>query len=382
MVTTEIKTIKPAAGGGGDYSSLNAWELAERANAYPTIPNGNLVSADKIKVAEVYSGGNAITAQLNINRNNWTTDATRYIIIRAAAGHEHTGVWNTSKAYILNASIPLLCQYVVNVKIERMQIKGTGNAAIYSWAYNDNFGGMDLDQCLIMGSPSGGYRGVIDFVVSSWERDLYVRNCIIIDQSSVNANFVIQNESNKGFKIYVYNSTLIGNSQATVYGIYSICPSVSQNNYIKATICYAGCTPGANDATSNANAVTLNLRNVAYSTANFINVTPGSENLRLVVSQANKLIDNGANLASSGVTTDIVGTARPLFGGFDIGAFENDVPICWNYTARYKNSNKLFKASGCGSFPRNLQVPSNVDSSTGKMVDDGIFISPDRYNIT
>jgi hypothetical protein len=115
--------------------------------------------------------------------------------------------------------------------------------------------------------------------------------------------------------------------------------------------------------------------------ASFQSVTDGSENLRLVVSTSNKLLDNGANLTSEGVTADIIGTPRPQNGTFDIGGFENDIPLCWNYTAQYKNSSKLFKASGCGNFPKSLRVPNNVDTNTGKMVDDGDLIDPKRYSI-
>ena len=110
------------------------------------------------------------------------------------------------------------------------------------------------------------------------------------------------------------------------------------------------------------------------------NVTLNSEDLHLTSTSA--LRTKGADLSSLGITTDYEGSARRPGFLWDIGADQqSDIPFCWNYTAQYKNSNKLFKASGCGPFPRNLQVPGNVDTSTGKMVDDGIFISPDKYKI-
>jgi len=115
--------------------------------------------------------------------------------------------------------------------------------------------------------------------------------------------------------------------------------------------------------------------------ASFQNVTDNSENLRLTVSMSNKLLDSGANLTSEGVTTDVIGTVRPQNGAFDIGAFENDIPLCWNYTAQYKNSSKLYKASGCGSFPKSLRVPNNIDTNTGKMIDDGLLIDPRKYEV-
>ena len=55
--------------------------------------------------------------------------------------------------------------------------------------------------------------------------------------------------------------------------------------------------------------------------------------------------------------------------------------LCWNYKARYKNSNRLFVANGGGKFPSELKVPSSVDISTGVMMDEGIFIEPNRYKI-
>ena len=66
-------------------------------------------------------------------------------------------------------------------------------------------------------------------------------------------------------------------------------------------------------------------------------------------------------------------------GGWNIG--ESCVPICWNYTARYRQSGRYYRASGSGAFPATLNVPGNVDASTGVMIDDGVFIDPDEYRI-
>ncbi len=66
-------------------------------------------------------------------------------------------------------------------------------------------------------------------------------------------------------------------------------------------------------------------------------------------------------------------------GEWNIG--ESCVPICWNYTARYKRSGRFYKISGPGAFPEKLYIPSNVDKSTGIMIDDGILIDTNRYRI-
>lgn len=74
------------------------------------------------------------------------------------------------------------------------------------------------------------------------------------------------------------------------------------------------------------------------------------------------------------------------FGGYSTGDTPSteewdDVPICWNYTARYRDSNRLFKLSGPGSFPKYLEVPGNVEKDTGKLIDDGVEIDPSEYTV-
>jgi len=387
MATPEIKTIKPA--GGGDYSSLGTWEAAERIN---------LVTADKIKVAEVYSGGNCIAGNTEtLIWDPWVMDATHYVEIRAAAGHEHTGVWSTSKAYgsIVGSRNPIWNTKIL--RITRMQFSSTAGSTIYHNAANEQTTICTtlIDKCILKASNPNNAVGGTVVIGGIKSGSVTIQNSVIIDTGGGGHIPISMNSVNAtATNIYLYNNTIINLGDAnTSWGtLYVQAPltMVCQNNYyyckngqpVYGTNSEGTFSKGANDATYNTEATTANLRSIPYSTATFQDVTAGSENLRLVVSSSNKLLDNGANLTGSGVTADIIGTARPQFGTFDIGAFENDIPLCWNYTAHYKNSNKLFKASGCGPFPRNLQVPSNVDISTGKMVDDGISISPDRYNIT
>lgn len=68
-------------------------------------------------------------------------------------------------------------------------------------------------------------------------------------------------------------------------------------------------------------------------------------------------------------------------GVYDENGYNVCVPICWNFTARYNNSSKLFKKSGPGSFPKRLRVPHNVDLSTSQMIDDGELIDPNKYDV-
>ena len=365
-------------GGANNYSSINAWDLAERTD---------LVSADKYYVVRVYGGTNSVTGTVTIY-SGWTTDATRYIEITAAAGQEHTGVWNTSKAYASVSSGHCFDIPQKVVKFTKMQLRKSDTGGANVILYRFGAIGGSIDRCFVW-SSSQGYEVIR---VDTPNSDFYIRNCVAINDNATQGLGISTGYNSN--TLYVYNCTVIGSCTTGSYALANDHSAllVSQNNYL--AINGTGelhsyyntggtMTKGTNDATFNTEAVTPALQNIPYSTATFLSVTSGSQNLRPYIYTAggNKLLDNGANLSGSGITEDIVGTARPQFGAFDIGAFENDVPICWNYTARYKNSNKLFKASGCGSFPRNLRVPGNVDTGTGKMIDDGIEIDPDNYSV-
>ena len=55
--------------------------------------------------------------------------------------------------------------------------------------------------------------------------------------------------------------------------------------------------------------------------------------------------------------------------------------LCWNYKARYKNSNRMYETRGGGKFPSELKVPSSVDVSTGLMIDEGKVIANNQFKV-
>jgi len=366
MVTTIIKAIKAA--GGGDYSTLGSWEAARR---------GNIVTRDTIEIAEIYD---ATTTGVGFLPADWTVDASHYIWIRAAAGYGHLGVFNNTTRASFNGVPWCSVGYVrIGPGLSIYDVFGTGI----------KFSNISTDAtCIVDGCIIGAGTPVVRFdncpVTTNANRHV-VKNCVIIKRSLGDGAIATRNGNTK---IKVYNCTI----RIIDEGVSSVTflpetgtDIISENNYLGSNsrnyfLSWGGTiTKGANDATKNTEAITPSLQSIAYSTANFISVTLGSEDLHILKTGA--LYNTGANLTSEGVTTDYEGTTRPQFGDFDIGAHEFGIPICWNYTARYRGSNKLFKASGCGPFPKTLQVPSNVDTSTGKMIDDGVFISPDKYEI-
>lgn len=151
MPTISIKTIKP--GGGGDYTSLSAWEAAEQAN---------LVSGDLIKVAECYPGVDALQCTLS----GWTTDATHYIWIRGAQRTVPSDVG--VPVFRMRAAAALTTgmlrnlnfggtQYVI---IERIAVRSR-NAACDAIRQNDFSGQWVVKECYmdttVFGASDGGH---------------------------------------------------------------------------------------------------------------------------------------------------------------------------------------------------------------------------------
>jgi len=85
VATTITKTVKPA--GGGDYLSLNA-ALVGEAGIRP-----NLVANDEVLQLECYAGLDSTPVVVS----GFTTDATRFLRIFAAAGEGHSGKYDTTK---------------------------------------------------------------------------------------------------------------------------------------------------------------------------------------------------------------------------------------------------------------------------------------------
>lgn len=153
-----------------------------------------------------------------------------------------------------------------------------------------------------------------------------------------------------GGVVVICNSTIIG----PTYGLNN------SSGYTYATNCYAyGVTGGdyngtmtkitcaSGDATGS-----TGLQNIPYSTANFVNVTSGSEDLHSKSGSA--LINAGTDLSST-LTTDIRGATRS--GTFDIGAFE--------YTLFPRV--RYVKADGSGHYST-LALAEDAEDASGDLV--------------
>jgi hypothetical protein len=307
MPTVVKHTIKPA--GGGDYTSLNAWNTAQ---------SRNLVAFDEIAVAEVYGSGNATNAPLGLI---WTTDKTRYVKIVAASGHGHSGVWDTNKAYMsfsggspnstIGWGLPVLG---MSIRIESMQLESYWRTVI-----SVGSGYPHIKKCILTQVTDDSDQPVI---VANENSEIF--NNIVINHSfhSNGAGVIFDQAGDINSLVKIYNNTIITNkraldtNQSIVY---------SENNYLKGAIIYAltggsGIIKGDNDATSNNEAKTASLREVPYSTDTFVNIGSGTENL--YIKNTSSLYNAGQDLSSEGIIEDNVGISRPQNGIFDIGALE------------------------------------------------------------
>lgn len=125
MATERLRTIKPS-GQGGDYTSLSGWEAGEQ---------GDLVTADLYVIGEIsgtWSG--ADTGQVTID--GWTTDATRYIEVRAVGSSLHAGKWDSTKYVLAPSTGQTACMTVVAsyVKIIGLQSEVSQAGTSPDWA--------------------------------------------------------------------------------------------------------------------------------------------------------------------------------------------------------------------------------------------------------
>jgi|GEM_PF-3209021 len=278
------------------------------ANAYSSVDAAvdakaaDLVTATKIVRINVRGSTNADTTRLATS--GYTTNATYYLWIKVDSEDRHAGVWSTSK-YRLVASVgndelvDTLPNYTV---LEGMQIhntSGTGSRCV-------NTGGIVyLKECIIRGGELYG------LLLSSSSRAM---NCLFYGSSGPGAQ---TNTSNSGLFV---NCTSVNNG---TYGFYA-----GSFQTLTAINCYAG----GNSTADWGKGGTLSLTNcysadasqstsqVAFDTSCFGNVTKGSENLHLV--SGSGLIGQGSSTASTYISIDIDGQARPQGGTWDVGADE------------------------------------------------------------
>lgn len=333
-------TVVVPVGAGQTYTTLNSFVTSYASK--------NLVSDDTIVKVELAAGESGLaTAPMTFSSSAWTTDATRYIWITAASGGEYrgTGTWDTSKSYLDITGITGANGGIVFndfLKVSDIQVKGTPSAAIsntHVFYNNAAVCQFTIENCLVIydldAANASRQEGPI-MELRGANPGAVIRNNIFIVNSNGSTGTVdaIRISNTYGVTHTLHNNTIILRDKAAGAAQLLVMSNNDtidcDNNYLHAEggtvdIYHAIGSPtfniGAGDSTSNAEATTVALQNVAYDASTFESVTPGSEDLTPAAGSA--LVDAGTDLTASGVTTDIAGTARPQGAAFDIGAVES-----------------------------------------------------------
>jgi len=312
MATTVTSTIKP--GGGGDYSSLSAWEAAKQ---------GNLVSLDQVQVAECYVGSD--TTRVTIDGS--TTDATRYMWIKPASGAEAQVPYNTSTAYRLepasgtDAEMIISDEYTVVERIQVKALKDSGSSpndgAIFIITLSG--GTITVKGCTILGSFGvGNADGSKGIVIADSDPTYHIRNNFIIDYNRTSMR-AFDSTNGSGATVNLFNNTAVN----CVGGFYSGGTGVlaKNNGYYSNGLGSADGFNGSFNASSD------------YNASDVASDAPGSNSKNSVTPTFVDSAGGNWHLASSDTAwkdsgTDLSGTFTDDFdaatrsGTWDIGADE------------------------------------------------------------
>ena len=288
-MATYTKTVDP--NGGSNYASISAWEAGEQA----LYVSGDIAIAD-CKRTGVLKDTTAVTIA------GWTVGVIPKIIVNAA--HRHEGKWADQQAggnYIY-VMVVVASSSGIYSSVSGFELNGILCSSASGY-YSIELTATALITNTIAKGGSYGFRVGANSNVVMW-------NCVTHGPS---AGGVLTSDTTASLS--AYNCTVIGNPSN--YGVRNISGAVSLTN------CYAlgypgyaysgtitKTTCGSSDSTGS-----FGLQNIAYSTVNFVNITPGSENLHLVLGSG--VIGVGTDLSGT-FTTDIDDVTR--VAPWDIGA--------------------------------------------------------------
>lgn len=305
MTTTRIRTVKATL---GDYSSLAGWEAGEQ---------GDLPTLDEIRKAECYNFADAN----DVAFSGWETDSTRYIWVFVPLAERHDGtsrdVGGTGYQISSGSSVGTIRPVEDYVVLEGLNIKNTTIDAAINWTsgtFTASTNSHTLLNCIIQNANTASTKYTLNASISNLI--ITLENCIVYGGTRSidcrNATTVTIN--NCTFWRHTDQIGIIADTELTCKNTYAGKSSGTNEDFWT-----GGAAPsGNNNASSDTSAATdyTATQTSESGSANFINVTAGSENFGLKSDAT--IIGDGA----AGITTyDILGTTRDVSAP-DIGAFE------------------------------------------------------------
>ena len=299
MPTVRTVTVKSS---GGDYTSLSAAEAGEQAD---------LPALDRQTNIEVYD----FTDTTTVDITGWTTDATRYINIYAAVGNGHSGTWDNSK---YNLSISAAFGGALAVRENYVRVTGLQFDCTHVTSAGTPVGTVDVigasdvrfERCIAR--RTGAQAG--NMIVSHTAGTATLRNCIFYQNTDSHA------VRGAGGTLIIQNCTITAAAGDGIHNFFDASTITVDNTYSggHTGAAYAGAMTRTTCAHSSATVFSGSTASIAYSTANFVNVTTGSQNLHLIVGASATLLTGGTDKSGT-YTVDIDNQTRT---DWSIGADE------------------------------------------------------------
>ncbi len=311
-----IAVIRQTCSGYGGpypcYTSLAAWEAA-----YGGLPNGDLVSQDKIAVARIEgTWTQPDTAPLDLS--GWTTDATHYIRIYTAPEARHTGVAGTGyRLETTSSSSRPIYSSVAHLRIEGLEIYSHSSYNSHLIYLNPNtvegVGEIHLSHNLVHGDGVSSASGLLN---SSCRGTLKIWNNIIYDVGTPGYTAGIQTGAGTA---YIYNNTIV--NIISGFAIRNDGKAIVKNNLAEAPgdDFYGSFYPGS-DFNASADNTAPGFHSRRNQTFTFVN--RAGRNFHLAsddVGARNYGLDLSSD-SSIAFADDVDGNVRS--GGWDIGADE------------------------------------------------------------
>lgn len=297
------KTIKSS---GGDYSSVSAWESGEQ---------GNLSGVGEVK--GVIYDVNTTTSTTIAGSTNLSASDFRHLTTDSTT--RHAGKWDTSKS---NFQFSSAVTNVVDIQeaffqLSYCQLENT-NGSPTGVVRVTNVASVLIDQCICWSATGGGDDNAGVYLNSAGCTSIKVRNTVCYGARggirSDNSSQTVTME-NCAFVGGTKGISTAGGNGFTLKNVYcggnTSDISETGGSYAPAGWSY---TTVMVSAAYSATGLTAS---IAYSTANFTNVTAGSVDIHLVSGSA--LIDAGTDLSGT-FTVDINGATRS--GTWDVGPDE------------------------------------------------------------
>lgn len=293
MPTEIVHSIIPA--GGGDYTSLSAWEAAQQRD---------LVSADEIEVAECQTGASTDLVTLA----GWTTDATRYVIIRNASGHFHGGD-RTAGFRMTSSTSQTIRIDALKCHVRGIVILPTANTPAIATLVTTSIA--LISHCIIYGGGVSTGRGVWGFAgtVLGWNNFIY-------GFKGASLGYGFSSIDGSGVVVRAYNNTIV---DCRIGFARTAGTMVPKNNIVQDTsnVCFSGTmTSSQTNISSDATSPETGLRSIDL---DFVDAANGNYHLAGTDTEA---IGAGTDLSADAdlpFSDDIDGGAR-AGGAWDIGA--------------------------------------------------------------